>query len=147
MENWGPLINIALVCIWSYWGMRCEAAISDFLLKVAAWKQSCSVQSVRPVSERQRMYVTQHKWASFGAQATPLLLAPEDFVVFRAHDRMTTMLASFRSRCMISVWQMEPKRLARETAGDFYRSSAELQQTVWNIDYIDSFSPRLFSIR
>ncbi len=44
------------------------------------------------------------------------------------------MLASSRSRGMISVWQMDPKSLARDTAGDFYGSSAELQETVQNLD-------------
>lgn len=35
------------------------------------------------------------------------------------------MLASFESRGMISVWQMESMSLAQDAAGDFYSSSAE----------------------
>lgn len=44
------------------------------------------------------------------------------------------MLASFQSHAMILVWQMDPKSLARDSVGDFYSSSAELQGTVKNVD-------------
>lgn len=39
------------------------------------------------------------------------------------------MLAYLQSHDMTSVWQMDPKILAQDSAGDFYSSSAELHDT------------------
>ncbi|KAK5934520.1 hypothetical protein CgunFtcFv8_014914 [Champsocephalus gunnari] len=47
---------------------------------------------------------------------------------------MSTMLAPFQSGGMISVWQMDPMSLARDSADDFYSSSAESQGRVQNVD-------------
>ena len=44
------------------------------------------------------------------------------------------MLAPFRSGGMISVWQMDAMSLARDSADDFYSSSAESQGRVKNVD-------------
>lgn len=43
------------------------------------------------------------------------------------------MLASVQSHHMISVRQMDPKSLAKDTNGDFYSSSAETRGAVRNL--------------